>query len=220
MKLARELERRLERLVDGATAAVFRGRMHPVDIADRLIRHLDFSQEDVGEGPEIPNDLTIRINPHDLDPELDLGILSAELANAVSVTAAERGWRLGGPISVTIEEDRQVPRGLIDCVGRTATGHLEPWGYLVAADRATTHDLADNRIHVGRGLDNDIVVGAPEISRRHAVIARDREGISIRDLGSANGTYVNGQAVTEEPAKLRPGDQVVLGDVAFTIRWR
>ena len=77
-----------------------------------------------------------------------------------------------------------------------------------------------HRIHVGRGLDNDIVVGAPEISRRHAVIARDREGISIRDLGSANGTYVNGQAVTEEPAKLRPGDQVMLGDVPFTIRWR
>lgn len=220
MKLARELEQRLERLVDGATAAVFRGRMHPVDIADRIVRHLDFSQEDNGDGPEIPNELTIRINPHDLDPELDVAQLSAELANAVSVTAAERGWRLGGPVTVTIEEDRQVPRGVIDCVGRKAAGHLDPWGHLVAADREIAHDLADNRIHVGRGLDNDIVVGIPEVSRRHALIFRDGDGVHIADLGSANGTFVNGGQVTEHPADLFSGDQIALGDVPYSIRFR
>ena len=44
MGLARELERRLERLVDGATAAVFRGKMHPVDMAEHLVRQVDFMQ--------------------------------------------------------------------------------------------------------------------------------------------------------------------------------
>lgn len=220
MKLARELEQRLERLVDGATAAVFRGRMHPVDIADRIVRHLDFSQEDHGDGPEIPNELTIRINPHDLDPELDVARLSAELANAVGVTAAERGWRLGGPVTVRIEEDRQVPRGVVDCIGRRASGHLEPWGYLVSADRESAHELADNRIHIGRGLDNDIVIGIPEISRRHAVIFRDGEGVHISDLGSANGTFVNGAPVAEPAVDLRPGDQIVLGNVAYSVRMR
>ena len=45
MGLARELERRLERLVDGATAAVFRGRMHPVDMAEHLVRPVEFVAE-------------------------------------------------------------------------------------------------------------------------------------------------------------------------------
>ena len=220
MKLARELERRLERLVDGASAAVFRGRMHPVDIADRVVRHLDFSQVDSGDGPEIPNDLTVLINPNDLDPELDVDDLAAELTNAVTYTAAERGWRLGGPVSVTIEQNRRVPRGVIDCTGRRSSGRLEPWGYLVADDRETVYDLADNRILLGRGLDNDIVVSVPEVSRRHAVIVRDHTGVHLQDLGSSNGTFVNGQAISDSDISLHPGDQIVLGGTSFSIRWR
>jgi len=71
MGLARELERRLERLVDGASAAVFRGRMHPVDMADHLVRQVDFMQEEGDTGPIIPNRLVFRVNPTDLDAGID-----------------------------------------------------------------------------------------------------------------------------------------------------
>ena len=46
MKLARGIEQRLENLVDGVSASVFRGTMHPVTIASRLVRQLEFLAED------------------------------------------------------------------------------------------------------------------------------------------------------------------------------
>ena len=67
MKLARGLERRLENLVDGASASVFKGKMHPVVIGGKMLRQLDFQTEDSVAGPQIPNDLVVTLNPLDLD---------------------------------------------------------------------------------------------------------------------------------------------------------
>ncbi|HHC09517.1 MAG TPA: DUF2662 domain-containing protein, partial [Actinobacteria bacterium] len=68
MKLARELERRLERFVERTSAAVFRGRMHPVEMADRLVRQVDFLRTEGVAGPEVPNVLSVAVHPADLDP--------------------------------------------------------------------------------------------------------------------------------------------------------
>ena len=66
-------------------------------------------------------------------------------------------------------------------------------------------------ITIGRNTDNDIVIGDPYISGRHASLTRNDNGsISIRDLGSANGTFVNGSQISE--STLRPSDVVKLGN--------
>ena len=133
MRLAKEMEDRLERLVDGATAAVFRGKMHPVDIAERLVRQADFVAYDGPAGPQIPNRWTVRINPMDVSDGVDQGALQDELAAALADTAQERAWRLTGPVTVEVVTDEQVPRGLADCSGDSASGELPSWGQLVAA---------------------------------------------------------------------------------------
>lgn len=63
---------------------------------------------------------------------------------------------------------------------------------------------------IGRGADNQIVVQEPAISRQHAQITVQPEGVWIQDLGSSNGTFVNGQRLTGS-VWLRPGDQIRLG---------
>jgi len=69
----------------------------------------------------------------------------------------------------------------------------------------------DNRNTLGRGLSNSVVVGDPQVSKRHAEIGRDDEGkYWIRDLGSRNGVFLNGGKVTG-PRRLRDGDLVKLG---------
>ena len=216
--LARELERRLERLVDGATAAVFRGRMHPVDMADHLVRQLDFMQEPGLAGPEIPNSLIVTLNPADIDPELDPRALSSELANTVSVTAADRGWRVGGPVTVRIRTDGRVPRGLIDCEGTNVTGWLEPWGTLIAADGGTAYDLADNRVVVGRDPACDVLIDVPEISRRHALVVRDVDGVHLWDLASANGTWANGTRLGQDRITITSGDLVLFANLPLTFQ--
>jgi predicted component of type VI protein secretion system len=61
---------------------------------------------------------------------------------------------------------------------------------------------------VGREADSDIQVDDRQVSRRHAEIAQTREGYTIRDLGSKNGTFLNGEPVSQKPRLIRNGDEV------------
>ena len=64
---------------------------------------------------------------------------------------------------------------------------------------------------VGLGLS---LVGETTVSRRHAQLVKSGDSVVVRDLGSTNGTYVNGAKIGSE-ATLRPGDAVQFGSVRF-----
>ena len=218
MQLAREIERRLERLVDGASAAVFRGKMHPVDMADRLLRQADFVVVQGQTGPEIPNRWLLRINPSDVPPEIDPEELDRELTHAITEFAADRGLRTNGPVIVEVVSDAAVPRGLTDCSGDSDPGPIDPWSQLVAASPPLVVEISDNRSILGRALECDIVLSIPELSRRQAIIVRANQAATIADLSSANGTHVNGTLIGADPYPLVPGDTVTMGDIDFIFR--
>ncbi|MDP1860024.1 MAG: adenylate/guanylate cyclase domain-containing protein [Gemmatimonadaceae bacterium] len=69
---------------------------------------------------------------------------------------------------------------------------------------------------LGRALSSDLPVLDPTISRRHAEVTADATGVSIRDLGSSNGTYVSDARVGQ--ARLTGGGRIVFGKVAFEVR--
>lgn len=218
MNLARGLEKRLENLVDGVSASLFRGHMHPVTMAGRLIRQLDFLAVETPAGTEIPNDLTIVINPSDLDPSLDVGALESELASVVEDAARTSGWRLVGPVEVHLETSAEVPTGILECAGSSVRGHIEPWGQLIADDGSAIVELGMNRSLIGRALDCDVRFSNSEVSRHHAVIVREGEIASVQDLQSSNGTWVNGVRLDTSPVSVLPGDRVVFGVLPFTFR--
>ena len=68
---------------------------------------------------------------------------------------------------------------------------------------------------LGRGSQCNIVFAGTHLSRQHAEITINRESLTIRDLNSANGTFVNGKKITE--ANLKPGDQVKLDVYTFRV---
>jgi hypothetical protein len=73
-------------------------------------------------------------------------------------------------------------------------------------------ELTNDRSSLGRAETNDVVVLLDAtVSRLHAVIERYPTGFCVRDLGSANGTFVNGEPVRSE-TRLRTGDELRLGD--------
>ena len=66
--------------------------------------------------------------------------------------------------------------------------------------------------HVGRSSENDIYLDDVQISRRHAEMIWDGARCAVTDLGSSNGTFVNGRRLMPNvPEALRPGDQVSFG---------
>ena len=62
---------------------------------------------------------------------------------------------------------------------------------------------------IGRSSSCDFVIAHDSISRRHAMLTRDGDRVVITDLGSTNGTYVNGRWITQ--AEVLPGDRLQLG---------
>jgi hypothetical protein len=75
------------------------------------------------------------------------------------------------------------------------------------------------RLTVGRAPSCDCVVPEDSVSRRHAQFWREGERWFLRDLGSRNGTRVNGMRVCED-VEVRPGDRLSLGDAAYRLRSR
>jgi nitrite reductase (NADH) large subunit len=70
---------------------------------------------------------------------------------------------------------------------------------------------------VGRGRDADLVLADELVSRRHARVSRSGAGAVVEDLGSRNGTFVNGSQV-HGPTYLEPGDQLQLGVTLVELR--
>ncbi len=75
---------------------------------------------------------------------------------------------------------------------------------------------ADHPYVVGRAVTSDIPIFDPTISRRHAELRLIKGAVAVRDLGSSNGTFINGTRVTE--GVVEPNDSVTFGKVVFQLK--
>jgi hypothetical protein len=84
--------------------------------------------------------------------------------------------------------------------------------------RPVQFDLGGALISVGRASDNDVIVDDPMVSRHHCQLKLQHGAYSFADLGSRNGSRVNGQPVSE--IALGPGDRIEIGDteIEFQVR--
>ncbi|TWU04009.1 FHA domain-containing protein [Neorhodopirellula pilleata] len=88
--------------------------------------------------------------------------------------------------------------------------------YRNGKQRGETVSVGDKRLVIGRSADCDLVLQTPDVSRKHCMIVRNSEGIYIRDLGSRNGTKVNGVDIANEKAvKLKHRDKLQVGKWKF-----
>ena len=87
---------------------------------------------------------------------------------------------------------------------------------LVSTDSTQTFEIRSGApLIVGRAPTSDLPIFDPTISRRHAEIVGDATGLRVRDLGSSNGTFHNGDRA--ESATLAPGDSLTFGKVHFRV---
>ncbi len=98
VRLVRDLERRLERLMDGLAGRVFRGNLHPVELGGRLVREADLTVHQTPSGPGISNDWTISINPADLQDVEVPDPLVTELAAGLEADRGGAGLATRGPV--------------------------------------------------------------------------------------------------------------------------
>lgn len=214
MSLARDIERRLENLVEGFAGKVFRGALHPVELTSRLIREADLALMSTEIGPMAPNVFEVRIGPSAVPDEVPDTLLP-EIAGAVFDSAKNHGWRLQGPVQLTLLEDDSLGAGALVCSTSVEEGPLDVWATIEG--KVGTFEIRHNRTLVGRNAHADIHIPQPYLSRQHAVIWRDSGGMHIEDFRSANGTKVDGVPI-DKPADLSSGSVVTFGNASFTIR--
>lgn len=89
----------------------------------------------------------------------------------------------------------------------------EPWGYVYVFRTLQVYPLTEEDNRLGRLPENQISLTSPRVSRRHAAIRRTNQGVELVDVGSSNGSRVNGEELrAREPVRLEPGDRIQLAD--------
>src|SRR5262245_16397321 len=88
-----------------------------------------------------------------------------------------------------------------------------------ANNRNYTFDIDKPEVKIGRELKNDMILDDPRVSRYHAVARQSADGVTLRDLESGNGVFVNGHRITPNiDFKLTENDQIKLGSSTLTFQ--
>ena len=264
MGVLQRFERRLEGMVGLAFARIFKGKVHPAEIAKALQREADEQRNVLGEGRVLaPNLYVVRLGQIDYENLAEWSDqLAAELADMVTEHIAGEGYQTFGDVQVTLEQDDDLPTGVFEVSshvadkarppsrempvngfpsaahpalpplppirGRVATdtGRQSPsvsgragsrvQHVLVVDGPGTRHVLSSGRNVIGRGTEADIRLPDTGVSRKHVDVVLDSGTAICEDLGSTNGTLVNGRRITRQP--LADGDVIRIGHSVLVYR--
>jgi hypothetical protein len=209
-----QFERRLERLVEGVFARAFRSGLQPVEVGRRLTREMDLRRTVAPRGTLAPNLFEVVLASGDRERFAPIEEeLISELISIARDHAHSEGYHFLGPVSVTVETDDELASGMFAVGAEFDKGTL-PHAALVLPDGRRVA-LGDRPVRIGRLPECELVLADPNVSRRHAEV-RPADGgrFAVSDLGSTNGTKVNG-ALVGPPQLLRDGDEIRLGGTAI-----
>ncbi|HEX6968086.1 MAG TPA: DUF3662 and FHA domain-containing protein [Micromonosporaceae bacterium] len=251
VSVLQRFEKRLEGLVEGAFAKVFKGVVHPVEILNAMQREAEAHKAILAGGRTlVPNRYVIDLSPYDhsrLAPYA--AALAQELAQSQAEFIGEQAWTVYGDVIVEIERGDGLDTGMFRVTAEVYTGGdvapvspgydmgggysgYPPYeqaggGYgpppgpggpmarLMTAD-GRSYPLQMGSTIIGRGDQATLRLPDVGISRRHARIDFDGHQVVITDLGSTNGTMVNGQRISA--VALNPGDVIQVGTTTLTFR--
>jgi FHA domain/Protein of unknown function (DUF3662) len=192
-------------VVERAFAVAFPSAIEPVQIARKLVA--SFEAASAGRGLR---HFKVRLNPADFarfvaDREYLEGRWSAMLTRL-----AERSHVPQAPPSVTMLSDASIPAGTTAIAVEILP---EPMRLALRVRKGVPPGAwlpLRGTLVVGREAGASLVLADPRISRRHLEIVESAEGVHFRDLGSSNGTLLNGERCSE--GELHCGDLLELGD--------
>ena len=254
MGILKNIEKRMESLVEGVFGRAFRRQIHPVEIAKALTKQMDEGRMVSISRTYAPNDFTVHLSEEDVESiRAYQDALKDELIQYASTHADNKDYHLMTPPRVRFETEDSLRFGEFgitakltggdgprekgapqDTSGQTrifrteesAGGEIDQGTATISADEARRHGLAREIVEVvlgdekhqlegrgpwsvGRSQENDIVINDPNVSRRHARISRADNGFVVEDLGSTNGTMLDGAPIDRE--RIEGGDELTFG---------
>jgi hypothetical protein len=233
-------ERFFEQVMEGTVGRIFRSPIQPAEIGRRLERAMESNQVVSVDGLIVPNDYQVHMNPLDMVVFADfVPVLCHQMEQWLIDLAGQREYGFIDHVRVQIFGDETVPRRAIhvdasiselpnfdkarqDEVQKTEvyrvvkqTGDVAPKLLRFTSGDAAGETIIIRRpvVSIGRALDNDVIIDSAEVSRHHARIEYRSGEYVIVDLGSTNGTTVNGQ--TAGTTRLSHGDTIAFGTITL-----
>ena len=209
-----QFEQRLERIVEGTLAKPFRNNLQPIEIGRRLTREMDLHRRVGVHGLIAPNSFSVTLSQDDVERFANfIDALSRELADAAREHARIEGYAFVGPVDVQVYEGTRLRPGRFAVTAEVVEGpDVGAFAEVVLSDGGRV-PVGEEPLIIGRLPECDVVLGDPNVSRRHAEIRRTEEGLVVTDLGSTNGTRVNGVPVREQ--QLESGDEITVGSTTL-----
>jgi Protein of unknown function (DUF3662)/Inner membrane component of T3SS, cytoplasmic domain len=211
--------------VEGLFSKTFRSGVQPVELAKRLIKEMDAGRTVGVTEIWAPNHFAFGLSTDDHERlEHALTAIANELGSVIRENASERGWGLVGPPEVTFDVDERLRKGDITCEASLVEGpdKVEPAApaaptLLIREDgHERTVTLSRDTNTIGRLPQCEVTLADRGASRRHAQIRVKDGDATLTDLGSTNGTEVNGHAV--QTAALDDGDRITIGSTVMVFR--
>lgn len=216
MGLLDNFERGLERAVNGAFAKTFKSGLQPVEITAALRRELDTKAAVVARDRIlVPNKFTVRLSRTDYERMSNLGpTLTDELVQLVQQHATAQHYSFAGGISIALREDAGLGQGMIEIDSVNVKGTVAWTPVLDIAGKR--YPITKSRTVIGRGSDADITVDDTGTSRQHVEILWDGTRAQVSDLGSTNGSMLDGRPVSKAP--LLPDSVIDIGRTRIVFR--
>ncbi len=228
------VERSFENIFDGLFSRAFKSGVKPLQLGRKLLEVVDREREVDAQGRRVvPNSYLIHLSPTDREGFADLEpTLLQELTAALREYIGQEGYHVDGKARVALHTNPDLRRGKFDIESRNivADTPAEPTpapDLKVVPNPPSAFDhppavltlpggqrieLHEGHYVLGRHLQNDIVLNDTNVSRTHAEFVSAAGEVTVKDLGSTNGTKVNGVLITNEQL-LQHGDVINFGTV-------
>jgi len=216
----RNFERRLEHLVEGTFARVFKSGLNPIEIGRRIVREIDANQSVAVDGAlAVPNHYWVYISTADYERFQEVETpLTNELIEAARTHISDEQYRVLGPVSVVLVEASEYPEGTLQVQAQWREGATTPTTAELVMETGERFAIGDGAFSIGRLPNCSLILSDENVSRNHATIQRGPGGWVLVDHGSTNGTTLNGERVSE--TQLQHGDQIVFGATPATFEAR
>lgn len=235
MNILDRFEQGVERVMEGGIGRLFRSPVQPAEIGQKLERAMSERPVVSVGGVLVPNHFRVRLHPDDLAQFAAYqATLEAQLAAWLGEVARRRRFTLVDQVQVELTASERVPRRAIEVTAiiterpradeahgpRSSGGgyHNPPsparplrLRFLNGPQRSLETTIARPVTTIGRAAGNDVILDVSDVSRHHARLEQAAGELRVVDLGSTNGTRVNGQPI--RTASLRPGDEVSFGTI-------
>ncbi|NNE74579.1 MAG: DUF3662 domain-containing protein [Acidimicrobiales bacterium] len=195
----RSVERRLERAVEGLFGRMFKSSVRPVEIGRKLVRATDDGRSVGVQGEAVvPNSFAVRLEPDDLAEFADVEeTLIRELAESVRDHARDEGYRFLGPLQIHLEADPSLRTGMCEIDARMLQADGGAGAGSLVLPTGERIVLGEFVATIGRLAECTVTLADTNVSRTHVEIRPHANGYKLIDLGSTNGTLVNGVRVRE-----------------------